>query len=97
MVLDRLGTSPSITFDERLHDFGSGERLLASIKEYGGKMPTPMVVGHNPAIERLALMLAVGMAMPSCSPPWSASSTAALAVIDFDAKAWSSIKPGKGR
>jgi len=96
LVLDRLGTSPGIVFDETLYDFGSGERLLASIKEHGGKAPTLMVVGHNPAMERLALMLAghgeaeLRAAMERKFP------TAALAVIDFDATAWSSVKQGLG-
>jgi phosphohistidine phosphatase len=96
LVLDRLGTSPNIIFDESLYDFGGGEGLLASIQEHGGKVPTLMVVGHNPAMERLAMMLAghgdadLRAAMERKFP------TAALAVIEFEAKAWAAIKPGKG-
>ena len=59
-------------------------------------MPTPMVVGHNPAIERLALMLAGHGDAELLAAMERKLPTAALAVIDFDAKAWSSIKPGKG-
>ncbi len=96
LVLDRLGTSPNIIFDEALYDFGSGERLLASIKEHGGNSPTLMVVAHNPAIERLALMLAGNGDAELLAAMQRKFPTAALAIIDFEAKAWSSIKPGKG-
>jgi phosphohistidine phosphatase len=96
LVLDRLGTSPNIIFDEALYDFGSGDRLLASIKEHGGNLPTLMVVAHNPAIERLALMLAGHGDADLLAAMQRKFPTAALAIIDFEAKAWSSIKPGKG-
>jgi phosphohistidine phosphatase len=96
LVLDRIGTSPNITFDETLYDFGSGERLLAAIKEHGGNAKTLMLVGHNPAIERLALLLAGKGETEALAAMERKFPTAALAVIDFQAKAWSSIKPAKG-
>src|SRR5262245_54086960 len=96
LVLDRIGTSPRIIFDEALYDFGSGERLLTSIKEHGDKSPTLMVVGHNPAIERLALMLAGHGDAELLAALERKFPTAALAIIEFEANAWSSIKRGKG-
>jgi len=36
LVLDKLGRSPEIVFDEALYDFGSGVRLLEAIMEHGG-------------------------------------------------------------
>jgi phosphohistidine phosphatase len=96
LVLDEIGNSPNIVFDERLYDFGGGERLLAAIKEHGGETRTLMLVGHNPTVQRLALLLAGAGDSELMTAMERKFPTAALAVIDFEAKAWSAIKPGKG-
>jgi phosphohistidine phosphatase len=96
LVLDKLGRSPEIVFDEALYDFGSGVRLLEAIMEHGGDAKTMMLVGHNPALQQLASMLA-GTGEPELMAAMERKfPTAALAVIDFEAKAWSAIKAGKG-
>ena len=96
LVLDVTATSPKILFDEALYDFGSGERLLAAIRDQGGDAGTLMLVGHNPAIERLAALLAGAGDDALMAAMQRKFPTAALAVIDFAAKAWSAVKPGKG-
>jgi phosphohistidine phosphatase len=54
-----------------------------------------LLVGHNPGMEELALMLAgEGEALPRLREKFP---TAGLAVIDFDAGQWSEIEPGSGR
>jgi phosphohistidine phosphatase len=96
LVLDKLGRSPEIVFDEALYDFGSGARLLEAITEHGGDAKTLMLVGHNPAVQQLASMLA-GTGEPELMAAMEGKfPTAALAVIDFEAEAWSAIKAGKG-
>lgn len=96
LVLDIIATSPKILFDETLYDFGSGERLLAAIRDEGGDAKTLMLVGHNPAIERLAALLAGAGDAALMAAMQRKFPTAALAVIDFADKAWSAVKPGKG-
>jgi phosphohistidine phosphatase len=96
VVLDIIGTSPKIVFDETLYDFGSGERLLAAIRNEGGDAATLMLVGHNPAIERLAALLAGTGDTALMAAMTRKFPTAALAVLDFETRAWSAVKPGKG-
>ena len=88
LVLDIIATSPKILFDETLYDFGSGERLLAAIRDEGGDAKTLMLVGHNPAIERLAALLAGAGDAALMAAMQRKFPTAALAVIDFADKAW---------
>jgi phosphohistidine phosphatase len=54
-----------------------------------------LLVGHNPGMAELALVLAShGEALPRLREKFP---TAGLAVIDFDIEQWSDVKPGKGR
>jgi phosphohistidine phosphatase len=96
LVLDKIGRSPRILFDEALYDFGSGARLLEAIREHGGDARTLMLVGHNPALQQLASMLA-GAGEPELLALMERKfPTAALAVIDFEATSWNAIRQGKG-
>jgi phosphohistidine phosphatase len=52
-----------------------------------------LVIGHNPSIQTTALALVGKRASPDLTAKFP---TAALAVIDFDAKGWTSLKAGSG-
>ena len=77
-----------------LYNFGNGDAALSIIRSQGSQTPL-MLIAHNPATQHLALRLAAGpedlrFAMAQKFP------TCALAVISFDAPAWSDIKESTG-
>lgn len=74
--------------------------LLDIVRSLDDKVSSVMLIGHNPGMEELALMLA--------GPPLSIEaealhrrlrekfSTSALAVIGFDVPLWRDLRPGRG-
>lgn len=81
---------------EELYDFGDGRALLEVVRRRGGDAASLMLVGHNPSLENLARMLAVGGDADALAELQLKFPTAALAVIDCRAKAWRELRPGSG-
>jgi phosphohistidine phosphatase len=72
-------------------------RISPPLAEHGGGARRLLLIGHNPAIQATALGL-IGSAESRAAAKLAAKfPTAALAVIDFDARSWSGIRPGSGR
>jgi phosphohistidine phosphatase len=71
--------------------------LLRRLKRLNDSLSSVMLVGHNPGLERLALMLiaesddAVRRTLANKFP------TGSLAVIESDVGRWADLKPGCGR
>ena len=93
-----LAATPPVSFEDRIYDATAIE-LLALIREVPPATGTLLLIGHNPAIEDLALMLAAA--------PGTASSgdlermrakfpTAAIAVLQ-PAGTWRTLAPGRAR
>lgn len=57
LVAAQLPHQPPKTEVADLYDFGDGSRLEA-IRAHGGEAPFLMIVGHNPALQQLAVRLA---------------------------------------
>lgn len=75
----------------------SEDRYLDLIRAQGGTARSLLVVGHNPALQDTALTL-IGHGNPSLVDDIREKfPTAALAVIDFDAKRWVDVEPRTGR
>ncbi len=73
----------------------SAKAILGVIRGVEPSIHNLLLVGHNPGMAELALMLAgEGEALARLHEKFP---TAALAVIDFDAGQWSEIEPGRGR
>jgi phosphohistidine phosphatase len=100
-----LAATPPVSFEGRIYD-EDATGLLALIHEVSPATGTLLLIGHNPAIEDLALMLA---APPGAAGPRSdtASSgnlerlrakfpTAAVAVLQ-PAGTWRALAPGRAR
>lgn len=64
------------------------EEMLEAIRRRGGREPSLLVVGHEPAFSRLASVLIGGgnLRLP----------TAGLVCIRFGCDEWSQVEPGKG-
>jgi phosphohistidine phosphatase len=101
-----LAASPPVTFDGRIYAAAPAD-LLAVIREVPPATGTLLLIGHNPAIEDLALLLAAapGAAAgpgPGGSRPGdldrmrSKFPTAAVAVLEF-AGSWPRLAAGRAR
>jgi len=101
-----LAATPPVTFDARIYE-GAAADLLALIREVPPATGTLLLVGHNPAIEDLALLLAAapGAAAgpgPGGSRPGdrermrSKFPTAAIAGLE-SAGTWPGLAPGRAR
>ncbi len=81
---------------EGLYDFGDGSALLEIIQRHGGKSHRLMLVGHNPALQQLALRLG-GPGDPAQRQAIARKfPTTALAILDFELEDWAELADGKG-
>jgi phosphohistidine phosphatase len=98
-----LAATPPVTFDARIYEATAAD-LLALIREVPPATGTLLLIGHNPAIEDLALLLAAapgaaGGPGPGGSHPGdldrvrSKFPTAAIAVLE-SAGTWPGLAPG---
>jgi len=105
-----LAATPPVSFEDRIYDATATE-LLALVREVPPATGTLLLIGHNPAIEDLALMLAAapGAARPSAAGPGSGTAssgdlermrakfpTAAIAVLQ-PAGTWRALAQGRAR
>jgi phosphohistidine phosphatase len=100
LVLPALGApAPEVVYDDAIY-MATPAALLTLLRKLpaGGKGPkTVMIVGHNPGLEELAVLLVGG-------GDWSARAlmaekfpTGTLAVVTFEASTWTGIAPGAGQ
>jgi len=95
-----LAAKPPVRFEDKIYG-EDGTGLLALIREVPPATDTVLLIGHNPAIEDLALMLAdPGAAGPGAAAPGDLERmrakfpTAAIAVLQI-AGAWRGLAPGQ--
>ena len=92
-TLERVIPAPDrsdVSFEDRLYQASSGS-LLQRLREVPPHVDSVMLVGHQPAIQELALELAgdgVDLARMTAKFP-----TGALATLHFDGD-WSELRPG---
>ena len=90
---DAIG-SPPVDIEPRLYEANESD-LLAVVRGVDDGIPSMMMIGHNPSIERLALLLAAESdlldALRSKFP------TAALATLAADASGWRDLEPGRAQ
>jgi phosphohistidine phosphatase len=87
---------PRITFDERVY-LASASELLRIVREIDPAHATVLLIGHNPGLENFALKMAGDGDPGDIGRMAEKFPTAALAVLRFDAAAWSAVRPGSGR
>jgi phosphohistidine phosphatase len=72
----------------------SAETLLERLRDVPESADPVLLIGHNPGLEELALMLADrGAGLPRLREKFP---TAALATIVFDSDTWAGLEPGGG-
>lgn len=80
-ITKELGESPEVRIESELYE-ASPRALLERLRHIDGGAPSAMLVGHSPAIERLALDLASDG--PDLAELARKYPTGALAVLAFD-------------
>jgi phosphohistidine phosphatase len=100
LVLSKLGgPAPEIVYDEALY-MATPAGLLARLRKVAARADAPrhvMLVGHNPGLEELALMLVGSGGADDRARMAEKFPTAALAVIAFNTESWAKVRPGAGR
>lgn len=91
----KLGDLP-VRFEARIYE-APAERLLAILQEVKGEMRGLLMIGHNPGFDELAKLLVAYGDRYASAQLGKGFPTAGLAVIDFEADDWASVKPGLGR
>jgi phosphohistidine phosphatase len=91
-----LKAAPKALIEDQLYDFGNGGRVLDTIRTKADTAQKILIVGHNPSLERLAMRL-IGKGEDKLRKRIADKyPTGALAVIDFNAKAWKEVDDAKG-
>jgi phosphohistidine phosphatase len=88
-----MGTSVAARFEQALY-LADAPSLLRRLKRLSDGLPSVMLIGHNPGLERLALLLAPAgeeMARDRLAEKFP---TGGLAVVTADINHWQELRPG---
>lgn len=88
-------SSSEVTFEDKLY-YATGPQLLAQIRTADDAASTLMVIGHNPGLHDLVLLLISRKCLKARPDLQAHFPTSALAIITFDVPNWSEISPGEG-
>lgn len=91
-----LKPAPAATLVERIYD-ATPHAILAAIKEVPTSAHTLMVVGHNPGLQELALMLIASGDVEARERLNEKLPTAGLVIVDFAFDDWGKLHPQSGR
>jgi len=94
-----LGAKPEVRFLDALYD-APEKSILKTLCSMKQSAPVLMYIGHNPGLENLARKLVRkpkdATEKKHCAAMEKKFPTSAIAVIDFDLKAWTDIEFGEG-
>lgn len=83
-----------LAIEKRLY-LASAAKLLARIRHVKDDVPSVMLVGHNPGLQRLALLLAGGGDQTALARLKAKFPTAALAELTFASDHWADLAAGQ--
>lgn len=92
-VAPGLGGSPEVRIESGLYE-ASAAGLLSRLQRLGEDVPSVMLIGHNPSMERLALDLATSG--PELAALAEKYPTGALATLEFEGT-WGALEPDAAR
>lgn len=96
-VAAALGETIAPAWDKRIY-LASGMTLLDVVHDAPNEAESLLMVGHNPGLEDLILMMVPDKAGDEARDQVEEKfPTAAIAEIEFDAQHWEELKPGTGR
>ena len=94
-VREKYEFAAPIRFEQRIY-LASTEGLLALIQDLPASIEAPLIVGHNPGLERLLVELTSEDRRGFRQRIAGKYPTGALAVVELPAKDWTDIEPGSG-
>ena len=94
-VRETLSIDAPIQFEPRVY-LASEETLLELIGALPQSVKAPLLVGHNPGLERLIVELTHGDTHGSRDQVAQQYPTGALAVVELPAQQWQDVEPGSG-
>ncbi|HUR43736.1 MAG TPA: histidine phosphatase family protein [Aestuariivirga sp.] len=97
LVASEWKRPPRVVFERGIYDAHGGKDLWKVLCEGAGNAKSLLVVGHNPSMEALALLLAQKGEKKGRSRLETKFPTAALAVIGLDAKNWTAVDEAAGK
>jgi len=89
-VAAALHPAPSAIFNERIYD-AIAQALLIALKDTPDSAQTLLVIGHNPGLHDLALMLVATGDINTRERLGEKFPTAGLAILDFALDAWAKL------
>ncbi len=95
LVAESAGIDVETDYDSGIYH-AEHHRLIRLIQHFPPDCIRAMLIGHNPAMEMLALELIGRDGCGRLDSLQAKYPTAALAVIDFKADLWADIRPGSG-
>jgi phosphohistidine phosphatase len=96
LVLPFLKGKPEVAYEEALY-LASPATMLKRLHKVSAKVHHTMIVGHDPGLHMLALQLAGTGTETEMTALTQKFPTAGLAVIEFEVRTWSRVKPDGGR
>lgn len=87
---------PGAMMSEQLYD-ATPHAIFAAIKEAPASVHTLLVVGHNPSLQEVALMLVASGDIEARERLREKLPTAGLVIIDFAIDNWGKLHPQSGR
>lgn len=96
LVLPHFAAKPIVLYEDTLY-LASASTLIKRIRKLDADIQHAMIVAHDPGLHRLAMELP-GSGDPDVLQALAQKfPTAGLAVIVFEGRSWSRVKPGGGR
>ena len=96
LIAKTLHPTPAMASDSRLYN-ASAQALLQAINDTPRKVQSLLVVGHNPGLHELAVLLIASGDLEARERLREKLPTGGLAVIDFALDDWSRLHPQSGR
>jgi len=85
--------APKVRYDDRLYE-ASAQKILEVLQEVPDKVDHVMIVGHNPGMQDLAVMLAVSRGKRQQLK--DKLPTASVVTLEFDEELWKDLQPATG-
>jgi phosphohistidine phosphatase len=92
-IAKAIGDDAPVEFEQGLYGAGA-EGLLERLRAVPAGVASVLLIGHNPAMQELALDLAGGGAERGSLE--EKFPTGALATLEFDVETWAELQPGRG-
>jgi phosphohistidine phosphatase len=96
LVAPLLPARPKAIYEDRIYEAEPGD-ILDAIRETPSSCQSLLVIGHNPGLQDLGLLLIKDGSQDSIDRLAEKFPTAGLVIIDMPTDAWAALRTGSGR